>query len=58
MLGGLVGQVPVQSRPAHPEVLGYVPPSVTVGLHPLRGGDVLRVVHLPRPTELGAIGAG
>ena len=45
-------------RPAHAEVLGDVLPNVTVGLHPLRDGDVLRVVHLPRPTELGAVGAG
>ncbi len=51
-------QVPIQRRPADPEVLGDVPPNVTVGLHPLGGGVVLRVVHLPRPTDLGAVGTG
>jgi hypothetical protein len=55
--GAVLGEIPVQRSPAHPKVFGDVPPSVTVGLHSLCGGDVLKVVHLPRPPELGAVGA-
>jgi len=50
-------QVPVEGGTTDPKVLGDVFAGVTVGLHPVCGGDVLRIVHLPRPTELGAVGA-
>ena len=32
-------QVPIQRRPAHPQVLGDVPVGVPVGLHPFRIGE-------------------
>ena len=54
-LSSFLGEVPVQRRPALPEVLGDVFASVAVGLHPLRGGDVLGVVDLAGPSELRAV---
>ncbi|MCW2627034.1 MAG: hypothetical protein JWR48_3756, partial [Mycobacterium sp.] len=38
------------------KVLGDVLRRVTVGLHPLRGGDVLGVIHLAGTPELPAVG--
>jgi hypothetical protein len=35
-----IGEVPVQRRPTHSEVFGYIPRSVTVRPHPLCGRDV------------------
>ena len=51
-------EVPVQGRPADSQVLGDVHPGVAVGLHPLRGGDVLAVDNLAGSSELRAVGAG
>jgi hypothetical protein len=49
-------EIPVQRGPAHPQVLGDVPAGVTVGLHPVSGGEVLGVVDLAGTPELGAVG--
>ena len=57
-LNQCVRQAPVQGRSTDPEILRNVLAGVTVRLHPLRGGDVVGVVDLARPPELGAVGAG
>ncbi len=51
-------EVSVQGRSAHSEVLRDRLGIVPGGLHPLRRGDVLEVEDLPRPPELGPVGAG
>jgi hypothetical protein len=52
-----LAEVPVQRRPAHPEVLRNVLAGVAISLHALRGGDVIGVLDLAGSPELGAVGA-
>ena len=44
--GAVVTEVPIQRRPADPEVPGDVFGRVTVRSHPPRCGDLARVLHL------------
>jgi hypothetical protein len=50
------GEVAIEGRPTYTEVLGDVLAGVTVGLHPLGGGDVFRVFDLVGTTETGVVG--
>jgi hypothetical protein len=50
-------QVPVQRRTGHIEILRYVVGDLAASLHPLCGGDVLGIVDLAGPPELGAVSA-
>src|SRR5271155_566546 len=55
--GAVVTEVSIQRRSADPEVLGDIPAGMTVGLHPLGGGDVFALRDLSGPPESDAVGA-
>jgi hypothetical protein len=51
------GEVPVQRRPADPEILGDRLAGMAVELHPFRSADVLGVSDLSGPPEPGYVSA-
>lgn len=51
-------QVPVAGRLADAQELGDVAGSMTIGLHPPGGHDVLRIDNLLGPPEAHSVGAG
>src|SRR5271155_4138720 len=56
-LSSFVGQVPIEGRSAHSEVLGNIFAGVAIGLHPLCCGDLTAIVDLLGPSELGPVSA-
>jgi len=57
-LGGVVGEIPIQGRPADAEELGDIPCGVPIGFHTSCGRDVAGVGDLCASPEFGAVGTG